>query len=122
MSPITNDADYQEAIKDLLVDLKGWSQPGSLPLMPDQQARFIQTTLHRVAQITESEPHLRGAVVSSLSELKGHELDNLSKDYGKLLTVAQELYQVLTEIPAARLGRGLQVRRKMALELADKTL
>lgn len=69
MSPITTDADYQEAIKDLLVDLESRLSPDCLPLTPDQQALFIRTTLNRVARITNSEPHLRGAVVAAVRDL-----------------------------------------------------
>lgn len=122
MSPITTDADYQSAIKDLLVDLESRLSPDCLPLTPDQQAHFIRATLNRVARITGSEPHLRGAVFDGLTKMREFDTQKVEKERETYRTVANELHTVLAEMPAARLSRGLQVRRKMALELADKTL
>lgn len=122
MTTIQSDADYQAAIKDLLVDLESRLSPVCLPLTSQQQADFTRSTLNRIAHITRSEPHLRGAVITSLADLKQLDLDNLSKDYGRLLAVAQTLYEALSQIPAARLGRALQVQRKTALERANTIL
>lgn len=70
MNTIATDADYQEAIKDLPVDLESRLSPDCLPLTPDQQARFIREVLNKAIHITQSEPHLRGAVVATIRDLQ----------------------------------------------------
>jgi len=122
MTTITTDADYQSAIKTLLKEVGQYIEYPESLIGEDARDRLLHLVVASVRSVTNSEPHLRGALLDGLTKMRELDTQKIEKERDAYRTVAHELHAVLSEIPAARLGRGTQVRRKMALELANKTL
>ena len=121
LTMITNDTEYQQAIKDLLDDLNSrLTNPEWMPVSHDEQAQFIHSVLRRTHEIVNSEPYLRGKVVESFDKMKEFDVETIEKDRDKYREVANSLYNALS------VCRGLSKKdreaRKQALEAAEKVL
>jgi hypothetical protein len=79
MNKVTTDDEYAKAIQAHLKWVKECMHPTAIPLTADKQARFIQEVFTHVHAITESEPHLRGAVIKSLEDMRVFDLEEKLK-------------------------------------------
>ena len=88
--PITTDEAYSTAARDALVRLYEWfTNPGQL-LSADQQERFISTAIHLITPIVDSEPHLRGAVISATDKMAAFDKENELKEAQAIATALQQ--------------------------------
>ncbi len=119
MSP-KNDQEYAASIQVLLREIKEWMHPMSLPLSQDNQIRFIQTVFARAHEILNSEPHLRGAVIAGLNDMRDLDVEKAQREASAYRAMAINLRDVLAEVPTARLGLVVKSRVKLALAQASK--
>lgn len=59
MNPPKTDEELSARLRAFVVDRLQYLQPHNLPLLPEQQASFINTTLYLAKELYESEPFLR---------------------------------------------------------------
>lgn len=67
MSP-TTDTELADHTRAFIVRLLGYLKPHNLPLTPEAQAAFIQSTLYTAQELHDSEPFLRAQVVAAVAK------------------------------------------------------
>lgn len=117
MPAITNDAEYSQAIKDLLVDFAAALEQTEQLLTREAQTNLLRSLLTQARCITESEPHLRGKVFEALTDMKQLDMERVEKDRDAYREVACELASVLRRTGAPSIK--VKLERKAALAKAD---